>query len=86
MLCSSFISSEESGEEEVNGDLRQFLRVKPLPRRDVKVSCFMKQMDEKVKKRQTTRAKRQTLLRIPGDVSTRPKPTAEFDANFWGFA
>lgn len=81
-----FISSEESGEEEVDGDVRQFLFVKPLPWRDAKVNKFMKQMDEKLKKRQTTRSKRQTLPRVPGDVSTRPKPITEYGANFWAFA
>lgn len=40
-----FISSEESGEEEVDGDVRQFLFVKPLPWRDAKVKKFRKQMD-----------------------------------------
>ena len=81
-----FISSEDSGEEEVDGDVRQFLFVKPLSWRDAKVNKFMKQMDEKLKKRQTTRSKRQILPGVPGDVSTRPKPIAEYGANFWAFA
>ena len=46
---------------------------------------FMKQMDEKMK-RQTNRSKCQTLPRIPGDISARPKPTGEYVADFWGFA
>lgn len=80
-----FISSEESGEEEVDCNIRQFLFAKPLPWRDAKVNRFMKQMDEKMK-RQTTCSKHQTLPRVPGDVSTRRKPTAEYGTNFWAFA
>ena len=85
MLVSSFISSEESGEEVIDGKTCQYLYVKSLPWREAKVNRFMRQMDEKVKKKQSKRAKHQTLPRKPGAVSTRPKPTAEFGATFWAF-
>ena len=86
VLFTSFISSEESGEEEIDGEMELVLYVKTLPWRDAKVNRFMKQMDEKFKKRQSQRAKRQTRPRKPGIVSTRPKPTAQFGDKFWEFA
>ena len=84
VLVSSFFSSEESGEV-IDGETSQYLFVKSLPWREAKVNRFMRQMDEKVKKRQSKHAKRQTLPRKPGAVSTRPKPTAEFGSTFWAF-
>ena len=84
MLVPSFISSEESGEEEIDGDVQPYLYVKILPWRDRKVSRFMKSMDDKIKKKQSVRAKRQTLPRTSRGLSTRPRP-AEFEPNFWGF-
>ena len=86
VLFTSFISSEESGEEEIDGEMEPVLYVKTLPWRAAKVNRFRKQMDEKFKKRQSKRGKRQTLPRKPGVVSTRPKPTAQFDDKFWAFA
>ena len=50
MLVPSFISSEESGEEEIDGDVQPYLYVKILPWRDRKVSRFMKSMDDKIRK------------------------------------
>ena len=41
----------------------------------------MKQMDNKAKKKQSLRAKRQTMPRKPGIVSSR-KPIAEFETGF----
>ena len=50
VLVSSFISSEESGEEVIDGETCQYLFVKSLPWRETKVNRFMSQMDEKLKK------------------------------------
>ena len=43
-------------------------------------------MDEKTKARQSKHAQWQSVPRIPGPTSTRPKPTTEFGDNFWAFA
>lgn len=85
VLVSSFVSSEESDEEDVDGEAKQFLYVKALPWRAAKVSKFMKQIDDKVKKAQSNRARQQTLPRKPGSISDRPKPVCEFGSSFWGF-
>ena len=79
MARGAFISSEESGEEEIDGEIEPVLYVKTLPWRDAKVN-------EKFKKRQSKRSKRQTLPRQPGVVSTRPEPTAQFGDKLWAFA
>ena len=80
ILVPSFMSSEESGEE----DGRPVLFVKYLPWRAAKVSRFLKQMDIKGEKKKSKRSILQTMPRIPGSDSTRLKPTT-FDPNFWGF-
>ena len=84
VLVSPFISSEESGEEDIDGGTQQCLYVKALPWRDPKVNKFMKAMDDKNKKKQSMRAKRQTLPRVPGGTSTCSKPI-EFPSDFGGF-
>ena len=50
ILVPSFIASEESGEETVDGVINHFLYVKSLPWRAAKVNNFMSQLDEKAKK------------------------------------
>lgn len=87
VLVAAFMSSEESAEEVVDGVKYEFLSVKSLPWRCAKVNKFIKQLDEKIKKKKSKRGKQQTILRKPGSVSSRPKPTTLFDAGseFWGF-
>ena len=84
ILIGSLISSEESGEEEVDGNLQLVLYVKSLPWRAGKATRFFKQLDDKNKRTLSKRAKQQTLLRKPGEVSDRSK-SIEFSSNFWGF-
>lgn len=81
----TFISSEECGEELIDGKTNQILYVKPLPWRKACVTKLFKIMDEKRRTSQSKRAQRQSLPRNPGVVSTRSKPTTEFGENFWGF-
>ena len=77
---------EESGEDELeDGDSRPVLYVKTLPWRHAQVTKFLRQMDHKVDKQKSMRAKMQTLPRIMGVASTRPQPP-EFPTAFWGFA
>ena len=80
ILVPSFMSSEESGEE----DGRPVLLVKHLPWRATKVSRFLKQMDIKGEKKKSKRSILQTMPRLPGLDSTRLLPTT-FEPNFWGF-
>lgn len=85
VLVPSFMSSEESGEEFDDGDTTPVMYVKYLTWRHPQVNKFLDQMDHKVEKRKSKRAKLQTLPRRPGGNSRRPKPL-DFPATFWGFA
>ena len=80
----SFMSSEESGEEEVGDVTRPVPYTKALPWRSSHVTRFFNQLDHKVEKNKTKRAKLQTLPRVPGPISTRAKPT-DLPPNHWGF-
>ena len=85
VVVKEFISSEESGEEDLeNGGKRQVLLVKPLPWRSAKVSRFFGQLDHKAQKNKSKQSKQQTLPRVVGENSTRSKP-AGFSENFFGF-
>lgn len=86
LTSTTFISSEESGEELTEHKTNQVLYVKQLPWRKTIVTKFFKLMDEKARARQSKRAQQQSLPRNPGTISNRPKPTTEFGANFWAFA
>lgn len=80
------MSSEESAaDEESNGESpRSVIHVKPLPWRASSVSRFCRQLDHKIDKQKTKRAKLQTLPRVTGQPSTRPQPP-DFPAGHWGF-
>lgn len=70
MVVKEFISSEESGEEDVvNGEKRQVMLVKPLPWRSAKVDRFFNQLDHKVQKHKSKQSKQQTLPRVVGERS-----------------
>ena len=88
ILVPAFISSEESGEEqEQEGEiLRPELYVKTLPWRSPNVTRFFQQLDRKVINKKSKRAKLQTLPRVPGQSSLRPKPVDEFASNHWAYA
>ena len=49
VLVREFMSSEESGEEVVDGEKRSVLLVKPLPWRASKLDRIFKQVDHKAK-------------------------------------
>ena len=53
------MSSEENG-----GNMQQVLYVKPLPWRECKVTKFLRQMDDKAKKRQTKRSKQASVFTV----------------------
>ena len=63
LLVPSFISSEDSGQEEVDGEdeASSITYLKFLPWRESKVNKVIKQMDEKAKKKQFLHAKRRCL-------------------------
>ena len=85
MVVKEFISSEESGEEDIsNGEKRQVILVKPLPWRAAKVDRFFTQLDHKAQKNKSKQSKQQTLPRVVGARSARPKPTG-FSEDFFGF-
>lgn len=85
VVIKEFISSEESGEEEIaNGEKRQVMLVKPLPWRSARVVRFFSQLDHKAQKNKSKQSKQQTLPRVAGEFSARPKP-AGFSEDFFGF-
>ena len=85
IMTKDFMSSEESGEEELDdGEKRQVLLIKPLRWRAVKVNRFFQKMDSKMAKYKTKQAKQQTLPRMIGSYSTRSQPVG-FAQDFFGF-
>ena len=85
VLTPSFMSSEESGDEEDEGGSRPVLFVKALPWRSASVTKIFHQLDYKAGKNKSKRAKLQTLPRITGEISLRPKPD-DLSPNHWAFA
>ena len=85
-MCLTFMSSEESGEEEQDGVSNPVIYVKSLPWRHTSVLKFFKQIDAKIDQNKTRRAKMQTMKRLPGTPSTHPPPVDEFGESFWAFS
>lgn len=84
VLIKEFMSSEESGEEEIgNGERQQVIRIKPLRWRAPKVNRFIKQLDHNACKVKSRQSKQQILPRVTGSYSTRPKPV-DFAEDFFG--
>ncbi len=80
ILTREFISSEESDME----DERHVMVIKPLPWRGEKASRVLNRLDNKLKKQQTKQSTIQTVPRVIGEPSSKPKPTS-FSHDFWGF-
>lgn len=68
VLTSTFISSEESGEEDE-------IIVKSLPWRAPRVDAFFRSLDESSKNGKSPQSRRQMKNRVFGQHSTRPKPS-----------
>lgn len=62
VIVKEFISSEESGEEEIDEEKRQVLMIKPLRWRAPKIDRFFKQLDRKALKKKSKQSKQQTML------------------------
>ena len=79
IMTKDFVSSEESGEDIVgvgeNQEKWQVLYVKPLQWRASKVGRFFKVLDHKAAKKKSRQGKQQTLPRVIGETSRRPKPS-----------
>ena len=85
ILVKSFMSSEESGNEELpDGLSRPVIFVKPLPWHHPKVDKFLSQLTATNDKGKSKLAVQQTLPPVQGETSSGPKP-AEFSGTFWGF-
>ena len=69
VLVLSFMSSEESGEDESE---QPVIYVKPLPWRHPQVNKFFMQMDDRIERKKSKHAKIQTLPCVQGQVSQRP--------------
>ena len=81
-MVKEFMSSEESGEDEQQGERKPVVIVKPLPWRASRIDRFFKQLDKKAYKIKSKQSRQQTLPRVIGPVSTRPKP-AGFSGDFF---
>ena len=77
-MTADFMSSEESGEEDV-------MIIKPLQWRSERVDKFFRQLDEKSNACKTAQAKRQRKARVTSvELSVRPQSAADsFPA--WSF-
>ena len=84
VMTPGFMSSEESGEEERDGEKRAVIKVKVLPWRAPKVDRFFKTLDQKASKKRSRQSQQQTLPRVIGGFSCRPKP-ASYSDDFFGF-
>ncbi len=79
------MSSEESGTENVEGATLHVHGCKAsIPWRGAKASRFLLKLDDKAKKKKSKQSMKQTLPRVIGENSTRPKPPL-FADDFWGF-
>lgn len=79
------MSSEESTEEDFDGKSRSVIAIKPLLWRSPKVDRFFRRLDQRNNRGKTKHSKQQTLPRIVGNQSSRPKPLS-FPDDFFGFA
>ena len=78
------MSSESSGVEQLeDGSDRSVIIVKQLPWRGPKASRFLKRLDAKATHKKSKQSLQQTLPRVAGENSTRPKPN--YPDDFWGF-
>lgn len=85
ILTKEFMSSEHSDIEEMeDGATRSVLVIKPLPWRGDKANRYLKRLDSKANSKKSVQSKQQTLQRVIGSNSTRPKPSL-FPDEFWGF-
>lgn len=84
IMVRDFMSSEESGEEMVDGERRAIIKVKPLLWRVSRVDRIFKQIDSKGDKRKSRQSKQQTLPRVVGSRSSRPRSLG-FSSDFFGF-
>ena len=84
LMIRDFMSSEESGEEMVDGERRAVIKVKPQPWRASRVDRMFKQLDSKGEKRKSKQSKQQTLPRVVGCRSSQPQPIG-FPPDFFSF-
>lgn len=84
VVTKDFMSSEESGEENVGDGARQVIFIKVLPWRAPKVNRFFKTLDHKASKNKSRQSRQQTLPRVVGRYSNRSKPIG-FADDFFGF-
>ena len=85
VMVKDFMSTEESGEDEQDGERKPVIIVKPLPWRARRIDRFFKQLDQKACKNRSRQSRQQTLPRVIGSASTRSKP-AGFPSDFFAFA
>ena len=85
IIVKEFMSSESSDVEELeDGTTRSVMVVRQLPWRGKKATRVLKRLDSKANNKKSMQSKQQTIQRVVGEDSTRPKPY-QFTDDFWGF-
>ena len=76
VMLVSFRSSEESGKESVEGqeDKRAVVLVKPFPWHSSRLTRILHQLYRKACRKKSKQSLQQTLPRVEGPPSKRPKP------------
>ena len=64
VMIREFMSSEESGDEMINGKRKAVIKVKPLPWRSSRIGQIFKRLDHKIAKR---KSKQQTVPDVIGN-------------------
>ena len=85
ILRKELMSSECSDMEVLDdGSERPIIAVKPLSWRSGKANRLLRRLDNRTKSKLSKQSIQQTLPRVIGEASTRPKPL-DIPEDFWGF-
>ena len=88
VMTKEFISSEESGEENIyrRRIMTSYVHYGVALEGAPKVDCFLKILDNKATKYKTRQSKQQTLPRVVGRRSRRPEPLGFASDFFWVYS
>ena len=81
VMIREFMSSEESGDEMIDGKRRAVIKVKPLPWRSSRIGRIFKRLDHKIEKR---KSKQQTVPHVIGNRYLRQRLVG-FASDVFGF-
>ena len=81
VMIREFMSSEESGDEMIDGKRRAVIKVKPLSWRFSRIGRIFKRLDHQIEKR---KSKQQTVLHVIGNRYLRQR-LVQFASDFFSF-